>query len=275
MTIRSVSYVPRSAGGVHKLLSTALPTRAFGLRLRYGLRIRRGSFLRPVSCGIVGFPWVAASAPSVRRSIPVVSDRSTTDPHRPLEGTSSCREAHVGERTSTTGSSEAPRPKRQGPSTPTVRSTRAYHRKEGGTRKRSYQRLLPSEPERRHRSVPFPLLGLRNARRNPKGRQGALPLRMPRGFGTERLRTVSGSKGFPHARNVPWFLGRNRTRRKAMGLRNPRRYQAVRNTTETLGKNATLRGLGSLPRFRYERVECPCPPRNALVSSCYGISFVA
>jgi len=118
--------------------------------------------------------------------------------------------------------SPAYRAARQGPSKPSkVRSTRAYHRKEGGTRKRSYQRLLPSEAERRHRSVPFPLLGLRNARRNPKGRQGALPLRMPRGFGTERLRTVSGSKGFPHARNVPWFLGRNRTRRKAMGLRNP------------------------------------------------------
>ena len=134
--------MPRSAGGVHKLLSTALPTRAFGLRLRYGLRIRRGSFLRPVSCGIVGFPWVAASAPSVRRSIPVVSDRSTTDPHRPLEGTSSCREAHVGERTSTTGSSEAPRPKRQGPSTPTVRSTRAYHRKGGGRRNGTKQYVL-------------------------------------------------------------------------------------------------------------------------------------
>jgi len=94
--------------------------------------------------------------------------------------------------------SPAYRAARQGPSKPSkVRSTRTYHRKEGGTRKRSYQRLLPSEPERRHRSVPFPLLGLRNARRNPKGRQGALPLRMPRGFGTERLRTVSGSKGFP------------------------------------------------------------------------------
>jgi len=53
--------------------------------------------------------------------------------------------------------------------------------------------FLPSQ--RRHRSIPFPLLGLRNARRNPKGRQGALPLRMPRGFGTERLRTVSGEQG--------------------------------------------------------------------------------
>ena len=94
--------------------------------------------------------------------------------------------------------SPAYRAARQGPSKPSkVRSTRTYHRKEGGTRKRSYQRLLPSEAERRHRSVPFPLLGLRNARRNPKGRQGALPLRMPRGFGTERLRTVSGARAFP------------------------------------------------------------------------------
>ena len=57
-----------------------------------------------------------------------------------------------------------------------------------------------------------------------------------------------GSKGFPHARNVPWFLGRNRTRRKAMGLRIPtvrstRAYHRKGGGRRNGTKQYVLRGL--------------------------------
>jgi hypothetical protein len=153
--------------------------------------------------------------------------------------------------------SPAYRAARQGPSKPSkVRSTRTYHRKEGGTRKRSYQRLLPSEAERRHRSVPFPLLGLRNARRNPKGRQGALPLRMPRGFGTERLRTVSGARAFPTPgtyRGSSEGIGREGRQWAFESLR----YEAPEHTTVREVEEGTVRSSTSFVACSGLRDLCP------------------